>query len=208
VSAYDIGGPGFNLTGAVPEQVQGIHVSGSYFRLFGAHVILGRTFTSQEDSPNGGHVVVISYGFWRRRFGGNPHIVGTTLSLGNESYTIVGVIGKTFVTDPDSDLWIPFQIDPNSINHGHYFYVAARLNPGVTLAQANSQLEIAAEQFRRLYPDDLGPKALHSSSSSEPSAWYSSSPARTSPISSSSAPPAENVSSPSAPPWAQAGFGS
>ncbi len=158
VSAYDIGSPGFNLTGAEPEQVQGIHVSESYFRLFGAPVILGRTFTSQEDSPNGGHVVVISYGFWQRRFGGNPHIVGTTISLSNESYTIVGVIGRTFATVPDSDLWVPFQIDPNSSNHGHYFYVAGRLKPGITLAQANSQLKIAAEQYRRLYPDDLGPK--------------------------------------------------
>ena len=96
VSAYDSGGPGFNLTGTVSEQAHGIHVTESYFRLFGAPVILGRTFTSQEDSPNGGHVVVISYGFWRRRFGGNPHIVGTTISLSNESYTIVGVVGKSF----------------------------------------------------------------------------------------------------------------
>src|SRR5579859_8118096 len=56
VTAYDFGGPGFNLTGAVPEQVHGIHVSEAYFRLFGAPVLLGRTFTTQEDSPNGGHV--------------------------------------------------------------------------------------------------------------------------------------------------------
>jgi len=66
VTAYDFGGPGFNLTGAVPEQVHGIHVSEAYFRLFGAPVILGRTFTPQEDAPNGGHVVVISYGLWQR----------------------------------------------------------------------------------------------------------------------------------------------
>jgi putative ABC transport system permease protein len=94
VTAYDFGGPGFNLTGAVPEQVHGIHVSQAYFRLFGAPVILGRTFTTQEDSPNGGHVVVISYGFWQRKFGGNPNIVGTSVSLSNESYTIIGVLGK------------------------------------------------------------------------------------------------------------------
>ena len=63
VAAYDFGGPGFNLTGAAPEQVVGIHVSEAYFRLFGAPVMLGRTFTPQEDAPNGGHEVVISYGF-------------------------------------------------------------------------------------------------------------------------------------------------
>ena len=92
VTAYDFGGPGFNLTGAVPEQVHGLHVSEAYFRLFGAPVILGRTFTPQEDAPNGGKVVVIGYGLWQRKFGGNPNIVGTSVSLSNESYTIIGVL--------------------------------------------------------------------------------------------------------------------
>ncbi|HVT96849.1 MAG TPA: ABC transporter permease, partial [Acidobacteriaceae bacterium] len=149
VSAYDFGGPGFNLTGEVPEQVHGIHVSEAYFRLFGAPVILGRTFTPQEDSPNGGHVVVISYGLWQRKFGGNPKIVGTALSLGNEPYTILGVIGQQFPSDPPADIWLPFQIDPNSTNQGHFFLAAARLKPGVTLAQANAQMKLAYEEFRR-----------------------------------------------------------
>ncbi len=158
VAAYDFGGPGFNLTGDVPEQVHGIHVSESYFHLFGAQVLLGRTFTPEEDSPNGGHVVVISYGFWQRRFGGNPKIVGSALSLSNESYTIVGVLGRGFVTDPEADLWLPFQIDPESTNLGHYFFVAGRLQPGVTLAQANAELKLAAGAYRRRYPDDMSPK--------------------------------------------------
>src|ERR1700756_4504446 len=157
VAAYDFGGPGYNLTGDHPEQVKGIHVSQQYFALFGAPVMLGRTFTSQEDSPNGGKVVVISYGLWQRRFGGNPNIVGTALSLGNEPYTIVGVLGKSFESDPVADIWLPFQIDPNSDNQGHYFLAAARLKPGVTLAQANAQLKVAADQFRRRYPGHLDP---------------------------------------------------
>src|ERR1700733_8259667 len=134
VTAYDFGGPGFNLTGIVPEQVHGIHVSEAYFRLFGARIMLGRTFTTQEDAPNGGHVVVISYGFWQRKFGGNPNIVGTSVSLSNESYTIIGVLGKSFFTDPQADIWVPFQIETNSTNLGHYFLVAGRLKPDVTLA--------------------------------------------------------------------------
>ena len=149
VAAYDFGGPGFNLTGQVPEQVHGIHVSEAYFRLFGAPVILGRTFTPQEDSPNGGHVVVISYGLWQRKFGGNPNVVGTAVSLGNEPYTIVGVIGQQFPSDPPAEIWLPFQIDPNSTNQGHYFLTAARLKPGITLAQANAQLKLAYGEFRR-----------------------------------------------------------
>ena len=158
VTAYDFGGPGFNLTGLIPEQVHGIHASEAYFRLFGAPVVLGRTFTPQEDSPNGGHVVVIGYGFWQRKFGGNPNIVGTSVSLSNEPYTIVGVLGKSFVTDPQADIWVPFQIEPNSTNLGHYFLVSGRLKPGVTLAQANAQLKLTADQYRRLHPDDMGPK--------------------------------------------------
>ena len=74
-------------------------------------MMLGRTFTPQEDAPNGGKVVVLSYGLWQRRFGGDPAIVGKSLSLGNESYTVVGVIGKDFVADPQADLWLPFQFD-------------------------------------------------------------------------------------------------
>jgi predicted permease len=159
VTAYDFGGPGFNLTGTVPEQVHGIHVSEAYFRLFGAPVILGRTFTTQEDSPNGGHVVVISYGFWQRKFGGNPNIVGTSVSLSNESYTIIGVLGKSFFTDPQADIWVPFEIEPNSTNLGHYFLVAGRLKPGVTLAQGNAQLKVIADQYRRLHPEDMDAKA-------------------------------------------------
>jgi putative ABC transport system permease protein len=158
VAAYDFGGPGFNLTGDRPEQVHGIHVTQAYFRLFGASPALGRTFTPQEDSPNGGKVVVLSYGLWQRKFGGNPNIIGSALSLGNEPYTIVGVLQKSFVSDPEADILLPFQFDPNSTNQGHYFMAAGRLKPGVTLAQANAALKVAADQFRRRFPDAIGPK--------------------------------------------------
>jgi len=152
VAAYDFTGPGFNITGGRPELVHGIHVTEGYFRVFGAPVMLGRTFTQQEDSPNGGKVVVLSYGLWQRRFGGNPSIIGTALSLGNEPYTIIGVLGKGFTSDPASDIWLPFQFEPNNTNLGSYFLVAAKLKPGVTLAQANAQMKVASAQFHHLYP--------------------------------------------------------
>ena len=158
VAAYDFGGPGFNITGDRPEQVHGIHVTEGYFRLFGAPVMLGRTFTPQEDLPNGGKVVVLSYGLWKRKFGGNPNIVGTTLSLGNEPFTIVGVLGQSFQTDPAADIWLPFQFDPNSTNQGHYFLAAGMLTPGVTLEQANAKMKLAYQQFHRTWPDS-DPKA-------------------------------------------------
>ena len=152
VAAFDFTSPGFNLTGDRPEQLHGIHVSEAYFRLFGAPVILGRTFTTQEDSPHGGRVVVLSYGLWQRRFGGDPEIVGKALLLGNEPYTILGVIGKDFVSNIDADVWLPFQFEPVSKNMNQFFQAAARLKPGVTLAQANAQMKLAAAEYYRAYP--------------------------------------------------------
>ena len=151
VAAYDTSGPGFNITGDRPEQVHGLHVTEGYFRLFGARLLLGRSFTPQEDAPNGGKVVVISYGLWQRKFGGNPKVVGQALSLGNEPYTIIGVVGRDYFSDPEADLWVPFQFEPNSTNQGHFFRAAGMLRPGVTLAQANAQMKLAANQFKRTY---------------------------------------------------------
>jgi hypothetical protein len=144
VAAYDMSGPGSNLTGDRPEQIHGIHVTQNYFNLFGATVVLGRTFTPQEDAPNGGKVVMLSYNLWQRKFGGDKGLLGKSLSLGNEPYTIVGVIGKQSVPDPAADIWLPFQFPPVSNDNNHFFHVAARLRPGVTLAAANVQLKIAS----------------------------------------------------------------
>lgn len=153
IAAYDFTSPGFNLTGDRPEQLHGIHVSEAYFRLFGAHTTLGRTFTPQEDTPHGGQVVVLSYGFWQRRFGGDPAIVGKSISLGNEPYTVIGVIGSDFQSDPAADIWLPFQFPPESTNMNQYFQAAARLKPGVTLASANAQMQSATREYYSLHPE-------------------------------------------------------
>jgi predicted permease len=158
VAAYDFGGAGLNLTGGDhPEQVQGIHVSADYFALFGAPLAAGRTFTAEEDSPNGGHVVVLSYGLWKTRFGGNPNIVGSTIQLDGQPYVVVGVVGRGFVTNTPADLWIPYQFDLNSLDMAHFFTVAARLKPGISVTQANAQLRLAADQYRRAYGSDALP---------------------------------------------------
>src|SRR5579863_5428110 len=152
VVAFDNAGPGFNLTGGLPEQVHGIHATEGYFRVYGAPILLGRSFTPQEDSPHGGKVVVLSYSLWQRRFGGDPSVAGKSISLGNEPYTVVGVIGKDFVADVPADLWLPFQIDPASRDGNVSFYVTALLQPGVTVAQANAQLLAVSPEFRREFP--------------------------------------------------------
>jgi putative ABC transport system permease protein len=159
ISAYEYNGANLNLTGGVfAEQIHGIRVSSGYFRLFGAPVIFGRTFTADEDRPNGGRAVVLNYGLWQRRFGGDPRIVGKTISLGGTPYLVVGIVGPGFNTELDSppDVWLPFQIDPASVDHAQYFSVVARLRPGVTLAMAKAQLQLAANEFRRKFPNMMG----------------------------------------------------
>ena len=95
MAAYDWGGAGLDLTGGDhPEQVLGIHVTSGYFALFGAPVIAGRTFTAAEDNPNGGHVAVLSYGLWKRRFGENRKIVGSTIQINGQPWLVVGAFPR------------------------------------------------------------------------------------------------------------------
>ena len=158
IAAYDSGGAGLNLTGNdQAEQVQGVHVSADYFATLGAPVIAGRTFTAEEDSPHGGNVVVLSYGLWKRRFGGDRRTVGSNIQLNGQSYQVVGVIGREFVNETPADLWLPFQFELSSTNPANYFEVIARLKPGVTVPMANAQLKLAADQYRTTYPRRLGP---------------------------------------------------
>ena len=98
--------------------------------------------------------MVLSYRLWKRRFGGDPKIVGKAISLEKEPYTVVGVTGESFRTDPEADLWIPFQFNLNSDNQMHYFGAAGRLKPGLSLSQANEQLKLASQaaSVRAYYP--------------------------------------------------------
>jgi putative ABC transport system permease protein len=150
VSAYDFASNGLSLTGDVPEEVRSVHVTADYFRLLGASMLFGRAFTPQETGPNGGSVVVLSHGLWQSRFNADPHIVGTTISLDHEIYTIVGVTGQNFQSDPAADLWIPFQFALESNDPTHYLRVVGRLQPGVTLTQANAELALAAQAARHM----------------------------------------------------------
>jgi predicted permease len=153
VAAYDIAGPGINLTGGdLPEQVKGIHASADYFAVFGAPLAAGRTYTPEEDRPGGPHVAVISYGLWRGRFGGDPAIIGKTVDLTGDPYQIIGVLGPTFKTEPAMDVWLPLEADPNSTDQGHYLLCTARMRPGVTLTQAKAAMKVSAEEFRRKFP--------------------------------------------------------
>ena len=150
IAAYDFDQAEMGFTSGTPEQVHGLHVTSNYFRLFGAPVLLGRTLSQADNLKNGPKVVVLSYRLWRRRFGGDEHIIGTAISLNKESYTVIGVTGESFNSEPEAQLWIPFQFDLNSTDQFHSFAVAGRLKPGVTLDQANAQLDAISQSARRL----------------------------------------------------------
>ena len=153
MAAYDFSGPGINLSGSdKAEQLKGIHVSAEYFTVFGTKPIRGRVFTAAEDRPGGPKLAVISYGLWKRRWGGDTGILGRGIVLDNEPYTLIGVLPENFHSDPPAEIFIPLQPDPNSQNQGNYLRVSARLKPGVSLDAARAQLQVAGEQFRRQYP--------------------------------------------------------
>jgi predicted permease len=149
-----------NLTDGESEQIATAHVSADFFRLLGAPVAAGRTFSPAEDLPGGGRVAVLSEGFWRRRFGSDPALVGRTISLNGEPHEVIGVLGPfdtEAVQSPTGapDIWLPFQIDPNSVMQGHFFMAAGRLRPGVTIPVANAQLQAAANEFRGMFPNAM-----------------------------------------------------
>jgi hypothetical protein len=152
VAAFDQGGSAMNITGAYPEQLRAASVTADYFRLFGARFVYGRGFTPDEDRPHAARNIVLSYALWQRRFAADPGIVGKTVDLSGEPYVIIGVTAPDYRTDPVVDAWVAFRFDMNSTDQGHYFFVAGRLKPGVTLERANAQLKLAFDEFRRKYP--------------------------------------------------------
>src|SRR5262245_15141857 len=149
-----------NFTGGeVAEQLRSGQVSSNYFKLFGAPIIRGRGFTEEEDLPNGRKVALISYSLWTRRFASDPEVLGKTISLSGDPYTIIGVVGPTFDVrefGPPPEVWVPFQLDPNTSDQGHYFQAAGRLKPGVTLAAAKAQFQASAQEYRTKFPKVLG----------------------------------------------------
>jgi predicted permease len=138
------------LGSSEPEQVAVGRVSDAFFRLFGASLVAGRTFTADEDRPNGPAVAVLSSELWIRRFGADPGIVGRTVAVGNVPHTVVGIIGSGFDSEqfePRPDLWVPLQTDPDHVDGASIYQVTARLRPGVTPAAANAALAV---QYARL----------------------------------------------------------
>jgi len=153
----------FNLTGAgEPERLRGQLVSAALFSLLDVSPGAGRVFTDADDRPGAARVVLLSHALWQRRFGAEAKIIGQTLTLDDQSYTVVGVAPPGFdFPNKETELWAPIAFDANAANDRGSFYLSgiARLNPGVTLAAAQSELDVIARNLTRAYPQsntDLG----------------------------------------------------
>src|SRR5207244_15281 len=97
-------------------------------------------------------VAAISEAVWQSRFGGARDVFDRPILLNGAPYSVIGILPKTFHADPDTDVWIPLQADPNSTNQGHYLNVAGRLKPGATVAAARAQMTLIGERFRKANP--------------------------------------------------------
>ena len=151
-----------------PEQIFGEIVSGDFFTVLGVTPALGRGFLPDEDKvPGASLVTVLSDNFWQRRLGGDPAVVGQTLTLNGHAFTVVGVAPRGFkgvnsIAQPA--LWVPFMAHPQvatgflkeniDSRRALIFNIAGRLQPGVTLAQAEARLKTIAGQLAKEYPND------------------------------------------------------
>ncbi|HKX29457.1 MAG TPA: ABC transporter permease, partial [Blastocatellia bacterium] len=148
----------FNLTGTdEPERIQGALVSPAFFSLLGVKPLLGRVFLPKEDHPNKAFSVVMGERLWRRRFNSDPQLIGRTIRLDSESFTVVGVVADLAdlaELPDDTELWIPISHSFGFDNRrGHYLGALARLKPGVKREQAQADMDRIAGALATQYPD-------------------------------------------------------
>jgi predicted permease len=160
----------FNMTGeGTPERVDGVRVSSSIFPLFGAHAMLGRVFSAEEDQPGKTVSVILAYGFWQRRFAGDASVVGKTLTLNGTNLTVVGVMPQDFTFNKEvvptvngiqqADLMLPLPLSPSARNNrdGEDYNVFAMLKPGVSVARAQAEMNGIAARMKQQYAANYPP---------------------------------------------------
>lgn len=141
-----------------PEVVRSVQVTGNFFQVLGVEAALGRTFR-EEETWAGAPTVILSDGFWARRFGRDPSVLGRMLMLDGVAHEVVGVMppGLTFPAH-ELDVWTPTQWDPSwrtqvFFRRAHWMNAIARLRPGVTLEQANAELQVVVRRLQQEYPE-------------------------------------------------------
>ena len=144
--------------GAEPVQIQVGQVSGGYFETLGVKPERGRSIKSDDDKSGGPFVVVLSHALWQRQFGGDEKILGQTIPLSGNAYTVIGVMPAGFKSPRENtEAWTPVHIsNPVAANFRgvHFLRTYARLAPGVTLPQASAEMRLIDEQLATQYPAD------------------------------------------------------
>jgi putative ABC transport system permease protein len=151
-------GSSLTLTGRdAPERLRSARVTSSFFSVLGVKPILGRAFLEGEDQPGAERIVMLSHKLWQRRFGADPDIIGQTLNINNDTYTVVGVLPPKFkfARVGDAELWVPLNPMPYQVSRRNLYWlnVIARIKPGVTLKQAQAEMDGFAANFRQQYPE-------------------------------------------------------
>jgi putative ABC transport system permease protein len=146
------------LTGfGEPQRLRGTSVSGNLFNVLGVHPMLGRSFREEETYEGKEGVVILSYGLWKTQFGGDPGVVGRSISLNEKTHEVVGVMSSDFFfVGRDTQLWKPLGLNPSRfIEHRrpHYLAVIGRLRPGVSRARASEEMNAIAARLEQTYPD-------------------------------------------------------
>ncbi|HEY0321337.1 MAG TPA: ABC transporter permease [Pyrinomonadaceae bacterium] len=154
-----------------PEHVEGAQISPGLFSVLRVRPMQGRAFLPDDEQFSGGPVMIVSHRLWQRRFGADPNLIGKTVSLEGESFTVVGIMPPDFKFFDDADIYLPLFLDSKikAMRARHFLRVVARLKQGVTLDEARSNMEQIARQLQAQYPktnDGLGVtiKGLHEDS--------------------------------------------
>jgi putative ABC transport system permease protein len=149
----------FNLTGVgEPERLDGRRVSANLFDLLGVKPVLGRNFVPDEDKP-GTKVALLNETLWKRRFGSDPGVIGRSVSLNGEPYTVVGVLPSTVRLPAFGNwrdqIWVPlaFPAEEAAARGNHFLEIIGRMKPGVTLPQAGAEMETIAARLAQQYPE-------------------------------------------------------
>jgi len=148
---------GFSLsTNDDPVSVIGAAVTSEFFSVLRSSVSQGRAFLSEEEQPGSNHVVVLSHGLWQRAFGADSNLIGQTLTLNSQSYTLIGIMPAGFEFPQQAELWIPLPWDEKEkqTRSIHDYMVIARLNPNVSLAQAQAEMSKISSNLEQQYPEE------------------------------------------------------
>jgi predicted permease len=157
MATYDGQGGGTNLVeGDRPEFLPALRVSSRFFEVLGAPPQIGRDFAPEDGVEGAAKVAIISDGLWRRRFGGDPLVLGRVLRLSGVNHTVIGVAARGFQFNTHGDIWTPLTLVFDSQDRGAVFYVVARLKPEATLQSAQVDMTAVAERLRAELPDTMG----------------------------------------------------